>query len=123
MRYDYNPYGAQDEQREQEEEAAAYKEMMAEEQGDKALELYNNLPEGTRAIFSPAINKRFGEIFDTDSDADEDINNLLYKLCLRKVQRQETAVWNPVSTTTFLMRTITRTRRWAQRQSRRLALV
>ncbi|MDE9545401.1 hypothetical protein [Xenorhabdus bovienii] len=30
MRYDYNPYGAQDEQWEQEEEAAAYKEMMAE---------------------------------------------------------------------------------------------
>ncbi|MDE9443811.1 hypothetical protein KKJ13_19980 [Xenorhabdus bovienii] len=87
MRYDYSPYGAQDEQWEQEEEAAAYKEMMAEEQGDKALELYNNLPEGTRAIFSSKMNELFGEVFDSDSDTDEDINNLLYALCLRKVKR------------------------------------
>ncbi|WP_274726027.1 hypothetical protein [Xenorhabdus bovienii] len=123
MRYDHRPYGAQDEQWEQEEEAAAYKEMMAEEQGDKALELYSNLPEGTRAIFSSKMNELFGEIFDTDSDIDEQVNSLLYQLCLMQVQRQETAVWNPVSTMTFPMRIITRTRRWAQRQSRRLALV
>ncbi|MDE9537118.1 hypothetical protein, partial [Xenorhabdus bovienii] len=82
MRYDHSPYGAQDEQWEQEEEAAAYKEMMAEEQGDKALELYSNLPEGTRAIFSSKMNELFGEIFDTDSDIDEQVNSLLYQLCL-----------------------------------------
>ncbi|MDE9537044.1 hypothetical protein [Xenorhabdus bovienii] len=115
MRYERNPYGAQNEQWEQEEEAAAYQEMMAEEQGDKALELYNNLPEGTRAIFSPAINKRFGEIFDTDSDIDEQVNSLLYQLCLMQVQRQETAVWNPVSTMTFPMRIITKVKELVSR--------
>ncbi|WP_275366866.1 hypothetical protein [Xenorhabdus bovienii] len=123
MRYDYNPYGAQDEQLEREMEQAAYQDAVEEQQGNAALELYNNLPEGTRAIFSSKMNELFGEIFDTDSDIDEQVNSLLYQLCLMQVQRQETAVWNPVSTTTFLMRTITRTRRWAQRQSRRLALV
>ncbi|WP_274726017.1 hypothetical protein [Xenorhabdus bovienii] len=123
MRYDYNPYGAQDEQCEREMEQAAYQDAVEEQQGNAALELYNNLPEGTRAIFSSKMNERFGEIFDTDSDIDEQVNSLLYQLCLMQVQRQETAVWNPVSTMTFPMRIITRTRRWAQRQSRRLALV
>ncbi|WP_258087424.1 hypothetical protein [Xenorhabdus bovienii] len=91
MRYDYNPYGAQDEQWEREEEAAAYKEMMAEEQGDQALELYNNLPEGTGAIFSPKMNELFGKLLDENSDALERLNNLLYALSLLEVQRREVA--------------------------------
>ncbi|CDG95448.1 conserved hypothetical protein [Xenorhabdus bovienii str. puntauvense] len=115
MRYDYSPYSAQNEQWEREEEAAAYKEMMAEEQGDQALELYNNLPEGTGAIFSPKMNELFGQIFDTDSDIDEQVNSLLYQLCLMQVQRQEAAVWNPVSTTTFLMRIITKVKELVSR--------
>ncbi|MDE9484366.1 hypothetical protein, partial [Xenorhabdus bovienii] len=82
MRYDYNPYGAQDEQLEREMEQAAYQDAVEEQQGNAALELYNNLPEGTQAIFSSKMNELFGEVFDSDSDTDEDINNLLYALCL-----------------------------------------
>ncbi|MCP9270303.1 hypothetical protein M5U04_20055 [Xenorhabdus sp. XENO-1] len=91
MRYERNPYGAQDEQQEREMEQAAYQDVVEEQRGNAALELYDNLPEGTRAIFSPKMNELFGEIFDTDSDIDEQVNSLLYQLCLMQVQRQEAA--------------------------------
>ncbi|MEQ1969818.1 hypothetical protein ABLA30_23305, partial [Xenorhabdus nematophila] len=109
--FDYSPYGAQDEQCERRMEEAAYQEAVEEQQENDALRLYNKLPEGTTAIFSPRMNELFGDLFDTGGDIDEQVNSLLYQLCLMQVQRQETAVWNPVSITTYPMRTITRTKR------------
>ncbi|MDE1479423.1 hypothetical protein KKJ01_14570 [Xenorhabdus bovienii] len=91
MRYERNPYGAQNEQWEQEEEAAAYQEMMAEEQGDKALELYNQLPQEAEAVLSPKMIEFFGKLLDENSDALERLNNLLYALSLLEVQRREAA--------------------------------
>ncbi|MGJ0628739.1 hypothetical protein [Xenorhabdus bovienii] len=91
MRYDYSPYSAQNEQWEREEEAAAYKEMMAEEQGDQALELYNQLPQEAEAVLSPKMIELFGKLLDENSDALERLNNLLYALSLLEVQRREVA--------------------------------
>ncbi|MBC8949336.1 hypothetical protein [Xenorhabdus sp. TS4] len=68
-------------------EEAAYQEAVEEQQENAALRLYNKLPEGTRSIFSPRMNELFGEMFDMGDEVDEDINNLLYTLCLRKVKR------------------------------------
>ncbi|MDE9519822.1 hypothetical protein KKJ17_19450 [Xenorhabdus bovienii] len=91
MRYDYNPYGAQDEQWEREEEAAAYKEMILEQQGDDALALYNQLPQEAEAVLSPKMIEFFGKLLDENSDALERLNNLLYALSLLEVQRREAA--------------------------------
>ncbi|MBC8951158.1 hypothetical protein [Xenorhabdus sp. TS4] len=86
--FDHNPYGAQDEQYERRMEEAAYQEAVEEQQENAALRLYNELPEGTRSIFSPRMNELFGELFDTGSDIDEMVNGLLYNLCLFKVQKE-----------------------------------
>ncbi|MDE9463585.1 hypothetical protein [Xenorhabdus bovienii] len=91
MRYDHRPYGAQDERWEQEEEAAAYKEMILEQQGDDALALYNQLPQEAEAVLSPKMIEFFGKLLDENSDALERLNNLLYALSLLEVQRREAA--------------------------------
>ncbi|AOM39729.1 hypothetical protein [Xenorhabdus hominickii] len=84
---DYIPYGAQEALDEQEGKKAANEEVVLAQQGEDAHKLYNSLPEGTGAIFSPRMNELFGELFDMGDEVDEDINNLLYALCLRKVKR------------------------------------
>ncbi|MBD2798417.1 hypothetical protein ID856_18240 [Xenorhabdus sp. 18] len=89
--FDCNPYGAQDEKEERDREEAASQDAVEEQQENEALRLYNGLPEGTQAIFSPQINTLFGELFDTGSDADELVNDLLYKLSKLEIKRREAA--------------------------------
>ncbi|CDH33768.1 hypothetical protein [Xenorhabdus bovienii] len=91
MRYERNPYGAQDEQCEREMEQAAYQEMILEQQGDDALALYNQLPQEAEAVLSPKMIEFFGKLLDENSDALERLNNLLYALSLLEVQRREAA--------------------------------
>ncbi|CDH25146.1 hypothetical protein [Xenorhabdus bovienii] len=91
MRYDYNTYASRDRIWDKAEEDAAYKEMMAEEQGDQALELYNQLPQEAEAVLSPKMIELFGKLLDENSDALERLNNLLYALSLLEVQRREAA--------------------------------
>ncbi len=89
--FGYNPYGAQDEAEERRREEAAYQDAIEEKQGDQAWEIYQNLPEGTRAIFSSEINEKFGELFDTGSEVDEKVNDLMRTLSLMLVQQREAA--------------------------------
>ncbi|MDC9607356.1 hypothetical protein [Xenorhabdus griffiniae] len=89
MRFDYNPYGAQDEQYERRMEEAAYQEAVEEQQENDAHRLYNSLPEGTCSIFSPRMNEIFSELFDAGDEVDEMVNDLLRKLCLCQVQRRQ----------------------------------
>ncbi|AOM40534.1 hypothetical protein [Xenorhabdus hominickii] len=88
---DYIPYGAQEAQYEREMEAAAYQEAIEEQQGEDATDIYNKLPEGVTAIFSPEVNRTFGDLFETDDDAVERVNNLLYELSLLEAKRREAA--------------------------------
>ncbi|MDX7989181.1 hypothetical protein FE392_18010 [Xenorhabdus sp. 12] len=87
--FNCDPYWMQDKAEERRREEAAYQDAVEEEQGRKAWDMYQNLPDGIRAIFSSKMNALFGELFDTDSDVDGHVNDLLYQLCLMKVQRQE----------------------------------
>lgn len=89
MRFNYNAYGAQDERQEQLSIQDTQEEKILERQGNDAHRLYNSLPEGTDAIFSPRINEIFGELFDTGDEVDEMVNDLLHKLCLCQVQRRQ----------------------------------
>ncbi|MCC8366570.1 hypothetical protein J8V57_09780 [Xenorhabdus sp. PB61.4] len=91
MRYDRSPYASQDEAWEQQEEKTAYQEAVQAEQGDKAQELYDSLPQDIEAILSPKMMEIFGSLLDKNSDALEHLNNLLYDLSLLKVQWQEAA--------------------------------
>ncbi|WP_340611105.1 hypothetical protein [Xenorhabdus bharatensis] len=71
------------------EEEQQYQKMLAEEQGEKAQELYDSLPQEVEAIFSPKMMEIFGSLLDKNSDALERLNDLLYDLSLLKVQWQE----------------------------------
>ncbi|MBC8947372.1 hypothetical protein [Xenorhabdus indica] len=86
--FDCNPYFRQELEWDKAEEKAAYKEMIAEEQGEKAQELYDKLPEDPEGILSQKMMETFGELLDKDSDAQECLNSLLYDLSLLEIKRR-----------------------------------
>ncbi|MBE8596814.1 hypothetical protein [Xenorhabdus sp. BG5] len=91
MRFDYNPYAAQDAKYERDREEAAYQEMLEEERGDKVYGLYSSLPEDPEGVLSPKMIELFGVLLDKNSDALDKLNDCLYDLSLLEIKRREAA--------------------------------
>ncbi|PHM70374.1 hypothetical protein [Xenorhabdus sp. KJ12.1] len=89
--FGYNTYANWERARNKAEEDAAYQEMIEEERGEKAYELYSSLPEEPEGVLSPKMMEIFSPLIDQNSDALEYLNDLLYDLCLLEIKRREAA--------------------------------
>jgi hypothetical protein len=86
---DYYPGNSKIEQQQEDDER--YQEMLAEEQGEKAQELYDKFPEEPEAILSPQMVEIFGPLLNENYAATEEVNKFLYAMSLLEVKRQEVA--------------------------------
>ncbi|CBJ80308.1 hypothetical protein XBJ2_500016 [Xenorhabdus bovienii str. Jollieti] len=84
MRYERNPYGAQDEQWEQEEEAAAYKEALETDLDKLANDRLGNLPDNT---LSDRVNSLLERTGDKRSELMDKYHEWLFDVC-RTVEEQ-----------------------------------
>ncbi|MDE9519688.1 hypothetical protein KKJ17_18690 [Xenorhabdus bovienii] len=78
MRYERNPYGAQNEQWEQEEEAAAYKEALEADLDKLANDRLGKLPDNT---LSDEVNKLLAIAGDKRSELMNTYNDWLFDVC------------------------------------------